>query len=188
MWARLRRGQGRLDGLAGAVANRRLATAPAAMSDATWEALGVGRRVADDLRRAGVRAPSHVQDLSIPAIARGERDVVVTAETGSGKTLAYLVPIAMRAEQAGFQPGLHPLAIVLVPSKELVQQVCAMLSRQLPSLAPHLRPILGATGPSRSDRYLVAVGTPRAVLDVRGIMPGPECAGGKGSDRARVWW
>ena len=134
---------------------------------AAWEVLGVGERVADELRRAGIAQPSEVQNLAIPRIVAGEEDVILTAETGSGKTLAYLVPIAIRAEQARFQPGIHPIAVILVPSKELVQQVCGMIERQMPSLAPHVRPILGATGPSRSDRFLVAVGTPRGILDVR---------------------
>jgi DEAD/DEAH box helicase len=140
------------------------------------DAVGGERAVAR--RGLGLRAPTRTQRVGIPAVLSG-RDLLVRAETGSGKTLAYLVPIAIRAEQARFQPGIHPIAVILVPSKELVQQVYGMIERQMPSLAPHVRPILGATGPSRSDRFLVAVGTPRGILDVR-----RGRVGGGGSDGA----
>jgi len=43
------------------------------------------------------------------------------ARTGTGKTLAYLIPILMKLHYA---QGKYPRAIVVVPTRELVVQVC----------------------------------------------------------------
>ncbi|KAI8389330.1 P-loop containing nucleoside triphosphate hydrolase protein [Blakeslea trispora] len=80
--------------------------------------------------------PTEIQALAIPSLLnRRHRHVLVAAETGSGKTFAYLLPIIhmLKAdEKRKMQRRLdHPRAIVLVPTRELVQQVtksCKLLS------------------------------------------------------------
>lgn len=74
--------------------------------------------------------PSAVQAAAYKAIAEGG-NVTVGAETGSGKTLAYLLPllddILKRKQEAGDHVGYdYARAIILVPNKELVQQVVRM--------------------------------------------------------------
>jgi hypothetical protein len=72
----------------------------------------------------GHREPSPIQAQAWPAILAGH-DLICRAPTGSGKTLAYLLP-AMSHAMAASPPlrcGQGPLALVLVPTRELAQQV-----------------------------------------------------------------
>jgi hypothetical protein len=54
-----------------------------------------------------------------------EQDVVARARTGSGKTLAYLLPLLHKLLQAteGRRADCFPRAMVLVPTRELCEQV-----------------------------------------------------------------
>ncbi|HQK86648.1 MAG TPA: DEAD/DEAH box helicase, partial [Acidobacteriota bacterium] len=81
---------------------------------------------ADDLPRAqreavarmGWTALTPVQSRAIPYVMAG-RDVMVQSKTGSGKTAAFVLPILAR-----IKPDLAaPQALVLVPTRELAQQV-----------------------------------------------------------------
>lgn len=62
----------------------------------------------------------------ICCICQGD-DIAFSAATGSGKTLAYLLPIMQLLkwqEQAGKpRQSMRPRALILVPTRELVQQV-----------------------------------------------------------------
>jgi Rad3-related DNA helicase len=67
------------------------------------------------------------QSLAIPAIVGGG-DYLLAAQTGSGKTLAYLLPIIHMLKAREGEPGMErrgkrPKAVVLAPTKELVEQV-----------------------------------------------------------------
>jgi superfamily II DNA/RNA helicase len=73
--------------------------------------------------------PSAVQAAAYSAILEGG-DVTIGAETGSGKTLAYLLPLLddiLKAKQEADTPAYDFCrAIILVPNKELVNQVVRM--------------------------------------------------------------
>jgi len=72
---------------------------------------------------AGLTSPTPVQRQAWPALLHG-LDCLVVAPTGSGKTLAYLLPIVPHVlAQRRPQPGEGPLAVILVPTRELAQQV-----------------------------------------------------------------
>ncbi|KAF4683060.1 hypothetical protein FOZ60_009740 [Perkinsus olseni] len=67
------------------------------------------------------RRRSRCRDGPWPAAGR---DLVGVAETGSGKTLAYLMPAIVHiAAQPEVEQGDGPVALVLVPTRELSQQV-----------------------------------------------------------------
>ncbi len=96
------------------------------------------QRVNDFLSPNGATPPrpSAVQAASFAAINSGT-DVNIGAETGSGKTLAYLLPIIddilQRKKEALVDDGKvgrlgydYGRAIILVPNKELVNQVVRM--------------------------------------------------------------
>jgi superfamily II DNA/RNA helicase len=80
--------------------------------------LGVSRPVADALARGDVVAPFPVQSLVLPDAIAG-RDVLTRSATGSGKTLAFALPIVERLSPEDPTPS----ALVLVPTRELAQQV-----------------------------------------------------------------
>ena len=74
-------------------------------------------------------AATEVQRRVIPAALEGA-DLLVSAATGSGKTLAYLVPLAQHI-LATKSPQTGPLALVLVPTRELARQVVKECGRLL---------------------------------------------------------
>ncbi len=72
--------------------------------------------------------PTPVQVAAIPAVLAG-RDVLAAAQTGTGKTAAFALPLLQRLVTLG--PVVAPncaRALVLVPTRELAEQVCASLA------------------------------------------------------------
>ena len=65
----------------------------------------------------GIESPFQIQSLVDPGGADGGGDVLAKSPTGSGKTLAFAIPIVERAHTE------TPLALVLVPTRELCAQV-----------------------------------------------------------------
>ncbi|XP_026178237.1 probable ATP-dependent RNA helicase DDX31 isoform X2 [Mastacembelus armatus] len=64
-----------------------------------------------------------VQKQTIPVLLSG-RDGVVRSQTGSGKTLSYAVPVvqSLQSVQPKVSRSDGPLAVVIVPTRELAQQ------------------------------------------------------------------
>jgi superfamily II DNA/RNA helicase len=73
------------------------------------------------LRAEGVSVPFPIQAATLPNALAG-RDVLGRGRTGSGKTLAFGLPVLARLDGQRAQPR-QPLALVLVPTRELAQQV-----------------------------------------------------------------
>ncbi|WP_197469805.1 MULTISPECIES: DEAD/DEAH box helicase [unclassified Oleiphilus] len=71
------------------------------------------------IEEAGFKEPTEVQEKTLVDALDGE-DLFVSAETGSGKTAAYLLPTF---DQIMHEEGGDILALVLVPTRELAQQV-----------------------------------------------------------------
>lgn len=71
------------------------------------------------VNEAGFKEPTEVQQAVFEPAMAGT-DLFVSAETGSGKTAAYLLPVFehLLSRESG-----EPLALVLVPTRELAQQV-----------------------------------------------------------------
>ena len=84
----------------------------------TFADLGVSHAVIEVLTRRGVIAPFPVQSLVLGDALAG-RDVLARSATGSGKTLAFALPIVERLRT----DDATPAALVLVPTRELAQQV-----------------------------------------------------------------
>jgi len=85
----------------------------------TFSDLGVSPELVSRLRARGLISPFPIQAATIPDALAG-RDVCGRAPTGSGKTLAFGLTIASRS--SGAAPR-RPLALVLVPTRELAAQV-----------------------------------------------------------------
>ncbi|XP_045890741.1 probable ATP-dependent RNA helicase DDX31 [Micropterus dolomieu] len=70
-----------------------------------------------------VSTVTSVQKQTFPALLAG-RDAVVRSQTGSGKTLSYAVPVvqSLQAVQPKISRSDGPLAVVIVPTRELAQQ------------------------------------------------------------------
>ncbi|XP_041793365.1 probable ATP-dependent RNA helicase DDX31 isoform X2 [Chelmon rostratus] len=70
-----------------------------------------------------VSTVTSVQKQTFPVLLSG-RDAVVRSQTGSGKTLSYAVPMvqSLQAVQPKISRSDGPLAVVIVPTRELAQQ------------------------------------------------------------------
>lgn len=86
----------------------------------TFKDLNISKQIQMALEEAGFEEPTPVQVEAFPVIRSG-RDVIGIAQTGTGKTLAYLIPLLMKLAYA---QGRYPRALVVVPTRELVVQVC----------------------------------------------------------------
>ena len=91
-----------------------------------WKEAPIARRIKEVLDRVGYRDPTPIQRQAIP-IGLQNRDMIGIAETGSGKTAAFLIPMLEfilklpRMDSKRAHDG--PYAIVLVPTRELAQQI-----------------------------------------------------------------
>jgi superfamily II DNA/RNA helicase len=69
------------------------------------------------------KQPTVIQSISWPVALSG-RDIVSIARTGSGKTLGFLLPaIVHTLKQPKRSPGQGPAVLVMLPTRELAQQV-----------------------------------------------------------------
>jgi ATP-dependent RNA helicase DeaD len=106
-----------------------------------------------------------VQSRAIPYLVAG-RDLMVQSRTGSGKTGAFLIPILERVNPR--QPVCQ--ALVLVPTRELAQQVAREAEVMGPTTGMKTVAVYGGTRfgtqteAIRQGAHLV-VGTPGRVLD-----------------------
>lgn len=78
--------------------------------------LQIDRGLVSVLDKGNLKIPTPIQARTIP-IALQKQDVIGIAQTGTGKTLAFALPIVQRLMK---EPGT---ALVLVPTRELAQQV-----------------------------------------------------------------
>src|SRR3954465_2891774 len=88
------------------------------MTERTFHAMGVSDRVCATLRKRDIVFPFRIQTLALePALAG--RDVLAKSPTGSGKTLAFAIPMVERLPPKDRTPA----GLILVPTRELAQQV-----------------------------------------------------------------
>ncbi len=100
--------------------------APGAItSGVTFSSLGVPAQLAATLASAGITSPFPIQALTLPDALAG-RDVLGRGRTGSGKTLAFAIPL-VAALAGGHTMAGRPRGLVLVPTRELANQVHAVI-------------------------------------------------------------
>lgn len=113
-----------------------------------------------------IDTPTPIQSASIPPLL-DRRDVIGQAATGSGKTLAFGLPLVQCTK-----PGQRtPSALVVVPTRELAQQVGAVLSQLLTGTGGRLAIVYGgrAIGPQITalrKGVQIVVGTPGRLVDL----------------------
>lgn len=57
-------------------------------------------------------------------IVLARRDCIGIAKTGSGKTLAFVLPLIRHVKDQGpIESGDGPIALIMAPTRELVQQI-----------------------------------------------------------------
>ena len=144
----------------------------------TFESLGVSPELTKALADEGIVSAFPIQALTI-ADALAGRDVCGKAKTGSGKTLAFGVPLlqrtkATREAQAGQAPASRPakpLALVLLPTRELAVQVHDVLMPLARTLGLHAVAVYGGADIDRQVTKLrkgvdVVIATPGRLIDL----------------------
>jgi DEAD/DEAH box helicase len=94
---------------------------------ATFAELGLDARLVSALATQDIHEPFAIQARALPDALAG-RDILGRAQTGSGKTLAFGLPLLTRlAASADRKREKTPRGLVLVPTRELAQQVAEVL-------------------------------------------------------------
>jgi ATP-dependent RNA helicase DeaD len=127
--------------------------------------LGLSGESLAAISRFGFTEPTPIQAAAIPELLAG-KDVVGLAQTGSGKTLAFGLPMVERidAERDDVQ------AVVMVPTRELAQQVLEVLTDLGRAFGLRTVGLLGGHALKRDfanleDQPQIVVGTPGRVID-----------------------
>ncbi|MGK5085508.1 DEAD/DEAH box helicase [Bdellovibrionota bacterium FG-1] len=97
----------------------------------------------------GLIKPTEIQNRALPALLDG-RSVVGVAETGSGKTLAYALPVLHQLkclEHMGERvtEDSQPRAAIIVPTRELGEQVSRVFKPFTHTTRLRVRTVLGGT-------------------------------------------
>ncbi|PIC22378.1 hypothetical protein B9Z55_016459 [Caenorhabditis nigoni] len=114
--------------------------------------------------------PTVIQSISWP-IAMSGRDIISIAKTGSGKTLAFMLPALVHiTKQPHRQRGEGPSVLVLLPTRELAQQVQEVSIDFCHSLGLKMTCLFGGASKGPQARDLergvdIAVATPGRLLD-----------------------
>src|SRR5438046_1249714 len=147
---------------------RRTTVAPNDTDDPTGFAdLALKAELLRPLASLGYEEPTPIQREAIPPLLAGG-DLVGQAATGTGKTAAFALPVLQRMPPGRAEP--EPIALVLVPTRELAVQVCEAFHRYGRELGARVLPIYGGQPIGRQLRTLeagvdVVVATPGRALD-----------------------
>ncbi|WP_344440844.1 DEAD/DEAH box helicase [Streptomyces kunmingensis] len=144
-------------------------TTPALPPVETFDELDMPAALLKTLGAQGVTAPFPIQAATLPNSLAG-RDLLGRGRTGSGKTLAFGLSMLARTAGAKAEPRT-PLALVLVPTRELAQQVTDALTPYATSLHLRMATVVGGMSISRQAGQLrrgaeVVVATPGRLKDL----------------------
>lgn len=136
---------------------------------ASFAELGLQAEILRVLDEHGVTVPFPVQAAALPNALAG-RDVLGRGRTGSGKTLAFGLGMLARTAGRRAQPK-EPLALVLVPTRELAQQVGEALRPYAEALGLRLATVVGGVSVGRQAAALrdgaeIVVATPGRLHDL----------------------
>ncbi|GGY01049.1 DEAD/DEAH box helicase [Streptomyces hiroshimensis] len=142
---------------------------PAVAPVTSFAGLGLPAELLRTLTELGVREPFPIQAATLPSALAGH-DVLGRGRTGSGKTLAFGLPLLARTAGRRAEPK-QPLALVLVPTRELAQQVTEALAPYADALRLRMATVVGGMSIGRQAAALrdgaeVVVATPGRLHDL----------------------
>ena len=146
-----------------------VSTTPALAAVESFSDLDMPRALLDTLARHGVTAPFPIQAATLPNSLAG-RDVLGRGRTGSGKTIAFGLAVLARTAGRRAEPR-QPLALVLVPTRELAQQVTEALTPYAHAVRLRLATVVGGMSIGRQAQALqrgaeLVVATPGRLKDL----------------------
>ncbi|MFF4296757.1 DEAD/DEAH box helicase [Streptomyces vinaceus] len=143
--------------------------APALPPVPAFEDMGMPEALLKTLAAQGVTEPFPIQAATLPNSLAG-RDLLGRGRTGSGKTLAFGLALLARTAGRRAQPK-QPLALVLVPTRELAQQVTDALAPYATAVNLRTTTVVGGMSINRQSGALrrgaeVLVATPGRLKDL----------------------
>ncbi|MFI8303864.1 DEAD/DEAH box helicase [Streptomyces sp. NPDC085927] len=142
---------------------------PALPAVASFADLDMPAELLAALGSQGVTVPFPIQGATLPNSLAG-RDVLGRGRTGSGKTLAFGLALLARTAGQRAEPG-QPLGLILVPTRELAQQVTDALTPYARSVKLRLATVVGGMPIGRQAGALrrgveILVATPGRLKDL----------------------
>ncbi|HEY5833298.1 DEAD/DEAH box helicase, partial [Streptomyces sp.] len=151
------------------------------LTTTTFRSLGILAETAEALEAVGITTPFPIQEMTLPVALAGN-DVIGQAKTGTGKTLGFGLPLLERVTvSADVEAGRaapeqltdSPQALVVVPTRELCQQVTNDLLTAGKVRNVRVLAIYGGRAYEPQVEALkkgvdVVVGTPGRLLDLAG--------------------
>ena len=138
----------------------------------SWTQAGLHAHVLEIVtNKLGYTRPMPIQAQAIPAITKG-RDVIGIAKTGSGKTMAFVLPMLRHInDQPPLCDGDGPIALIMAPTRELVQQISKDIRRFVRAMMMRVVSVFGGSGVANQIGELrrgaeVVVCTPGRMIDV----------------------
>lgn len=115
----------------------------------------------------GLTEATPIQEQVFP-VAMSGRDVVGIAQTGTGKTLSYVLPLLRNLK---FSSQKHPRVLVLVPTRELVEQVAGEFKKLTEYMNVRIAGVYGGTNINTQKQMVydgldVLVATPGRLIDL----------------------
>ena len=137
-------------------------------SPSSFADLNLAPELLQALSGLGYEEPTPIQRAAIPPLLAG-RDLVGQAATGTGKTAAFALPVLQRILGEGARRP-EPLALVLVPTRELAIQVSEAMHSYGRDMGARVLPVYGGQPIGRQLGALkrgtdVVVATPGRALD-----------------------
>ena len=137
----------------------------------SFASLGLIDQIVRTLDALAYHTPTAVQEQAIPAVLAG-RDVMAAAQTGTGKTAGFTLPILQRLARSGTVGSNAVRALILVPTRELAEQVHESVRTYAEGLP--LRTMVAYGGVSINPQMMVLrkgvdvmVATPGRLLDLQ---------------------
>ncbi len=101
------------------------------------------------LTELGFHTPTEIQNHALPILLEG-KSLVGVAQTGTGKTLSYVLPILHRLKMlensgSAISEEKKPRAAVIVPTRELGEQVAKVFKEFTHTTRLRVRTVLGGT-------------------------------------------
>ncbi|HHH72937.1 MAG TPA: DEAD/DEAH box helicase, partial [Sulfuricurvum sp.] len=134
-------------------------------NSATFDDFGLKPEIMQSIRYAGFKVPSPIQQQAIPLVLEG-RDVVGQAHTGTGKTAAFGLPTL---NKMALDRGVE--ALIIVPTRELANQVSDELFKYGKKLGIHTVTVYGGSSYNRQIGLIergaqVVIATPGRLKDI----------------------
>lgn len=136
-----------------------------------FTSLGLSPALLTALADQNFTVPTPIQQTAIPAILN-KKDVLGIAKTGSGKTASYVLPLLMNVQQSLGVKNRHANVLVLVPTRELAQQVKDVFSSFSKALPQPVKTLAVYGGVSINPQMMalqgvnILVATPGRLLEL----------------------